>query len=65
MCDTGEIMQNQMDDQIQSGINERDWCYQRIEDLENSIKLLAHIDDNGCHCGACVIAQKLDLKKIK
>ena len=43
MCDTGEIMAQQMDDQIQSGINERDQCYQRIEELENSIKLLAHI----------------------
>lgn len=65
MCDTGGIMAQQMDDQIQSGINERDWCYQRIEELENSIKLLAHLDDKYCCCSACVIAQKLDLKEIR
>jgi hypothetical protein len=40
MCDTGNIMENQMDDQIQSGINDRNWCYQRIDDLERENKEL-------------------------
>ena len=63
MCDTGNIMANQMDDQIQSGINERDWCYSRIEELENAIKEMAHIDDKYCCCVACKEAIKLKLKK--
>ncbi len=37
MCDTGSIMQNQMDDQIQAGINERDACYARIDELEKAL----------------------------
>ena len=29
------IMEQQMDDQIQGGIHEREWCYARIKELES------------------------------
>ena len=40
MCDTGNIMAQQMDDQIQAGLNERDECYARIAELEQQNKEL-------------------------
>ena len=40
MCDTGNIMAQQMDDQISAGINERDECYARIDELEKQNKEL-------------------------